>query len=85
RLSSYCVHMNTVEMTDWTARTVTQAIKDAGMTVLEVSENCSLTRPTLIRKLRGFTPFTFPELLEIAAVLRVHPSTFTPPLFREHT
>lgn len=52
-----------------TAQVVSTAIDAAGLTQLGVSETTGIPRATLIRRLRGQSPFTLTELAAVAEVL----------------
>lgn len=56
-------------LTTRTAAAVSAAIEAAGQTQLGVSEATGIPRATLIRRLRGLSPFTVAELEKIAEVL----------------
>lgn len=51
-------------------RAVKGAIVTAGRTQAEVSERAEIPLKTLSRRISGEVPFTFPELIRVARVLR---------------
>ncbi|MDR1387128.1 MAG: helix-turn-helix domain-containing protein [Propionibacteriaceae bacterium] len=76
-------HSLAVEVTDWTAKAVAQAILNSGKSQLRISEETGVPRPTLRRKLKAATAFNWAELILLAEATGVHPSTFTPESFRK--
>lgn len=68
---------------EWVAKTVAQAILNSGKSINEVATRTGISNSTLRRKLQGtVSAFDWLELLIIADVVGVHPSTFTPPAFQ---
>ncbi|MCT2042646.1 helix-turn-helix domain-containing protein [Pseudoclavibacter alba] len=70
------------EVREWCANAVLKALADADRTKKSLSDETGIPYPTLNRKLAAKTEFSMTELLALADALHVHPSTFTPPLFR---
>ncbi|QDZ15815.1 helix-turn-helix domain-containing protein [Humibacter ginsenosidimutans] len=60
---------------------VAACILRSGRTKTSVADAAGIPHTTFNRKIKGHTEFTFAELLRIAAVLNVAPSTFTPYAF----
>ena len=74
--------MAITEPGDWTAKAVAQAVLTSGKSQLQVATEAAIPDRTFYRKIkRG--GFDWDELLRIAEVTGVHPSTFTPPQFQE--
>lgn len=63
--------MDIIGITQHVASAVSEAIDAAGETQLSVSEGAGIPRTTLIRRLRGQSPFTVAELERIASHLNV--------------
>lgn len=61
------------------ATAVSEAIAAKELTQVSISEATGIPRTTLIRRLRGQSPFTIAELQAIAAVLDEDPATFLRP------
>lgn len=68
---------------EWTAKSVASEILNSGRTKQWVSDQTGIPYPTLNRKLAGKTEFKFSELFDIAQLLGVRPSEFTPPVFKD--
>lgn len=67
---------------DWTAKAVAQAVVNSGKSRLQVATEAALPERTFYRRLKpGGGSFDWDELLRIAEVTGVHPSSFTPPQF----
>lgn len=67
---------------EWTAKSVRDAITDAGRSKTSLSDETGIPYPTLNRKVAGKTEFSFTELLLVAEALGISPSAFTPPQFQ---
>lgn len=63
------------------ARLVQVAIGDSGRSKRSVSDETGIPYPTLNRKLKAQTEFSFSELFLLAEALGVPPWTFTPGAF----
>ncbi|MDI6024501.1 helix-turn-helix transcriptional regulator [Leucobacter sp. UT-8R-CII-1-4] len=63
------------------AKLVQAAIEDAGRSKRSLSDETGIPYPTLNRKLKAQTEFSFTELFAIAEALGVPPWKFTPTLF----
>lgn len=68
------------DMADWTAKAVAQAVINSPKSALQVATEAAIADRTFYRKLK-VGGFDWDELLRIAEVLGIHPSTFTPPEF----
>lgn len=55
-------------------RAVRGAIATAGLSLIEVADRAGMTVSTLSRRVNGTLPFTFPELVRVAAVCGVRAS-----------
>jgi len=62
------------------ASEVRASIARAGVTATDVAKATGMSKATLSRKLRGFTPFNAEDLASIAAVVDAQPSDFLPDL-----
>lgn len=71
------------DVTEWTAKTVAQAILNSGMNKHQVATQTGIAYRTLDRKLHGGSDFNWRDLLVIAEVLGISPTQFTPPPFVE--
>lgn len=58
-------------VTEMTAVVVSEAMTDAGLTVLGVADRTGIPRTTLTRRLSGGSPFTVAEVDTLAAVVGV--------------
>lgn len=67
---------------DWTASAVAAAVHASHKTKKQVITESAIAERTFERKLRGGAPFNWDELLRISEALGVHPSSFTPPMFK---
>ncbi len=68
---------------DWTASAVAAAVHASHKTKEQVATESAIATRTFYRKLRGGDPpFNWDELLRISKTLGVHPSSFTPPMFK---
>lgn len=76
--------MANLDMADWTAQAVAQAVLNSGKSRNQVAIESAIPERTFYRKLQtGGGGFTWDELSRIALVVGVRPATFTPPLFRD--
>lgn len=80
-MTTYIRHMANRDVTEWTAKTVAQAILNSGMSKHQVATETGIAYRTLDRKLHGGSDFNWRDLLAIAEVLGVNPARFTPPQF----
>lgn len=67
RLFTYGVHM--VTPTEAIAAVVRDLMERADESVKHLAETAHIPRATLVRRLAGKTPFTIPELEDVATVL----------------
>lgn len=63
------------------ARLVQEAIEDSGRSKRSVSDETGIPYPTLNRKLKAQTEFSFTELFLLSEALGVPPWKFTPAVF----
>lgn len=68
--------MDTTSPQALVATAVTEAMEAAGLSTKALAETTSIPRVTLIRRLRGISPFTVAELAAIAEALNCHPTDF---------
>lgn len=68
---------------EWLSKKVTEVIADSGITKKAIAEKTGMPYSTLNSKVRGYSPFTFDELLRIANVTNRDPSEFVPPQFHK--
>lgn len=76
--------MANIDPADWTAKAVAQAVLASGKSKLQVATEAALPERTFYRKIRK-GGFNWDELLRIAEVTGVHPSSFTPPQFSQES
>lgn len=74
--------MATLTPKDWTAGAVAAAVQASHKTKEQIATESAIAYRTFDRKLRGGAPFNWDELLRISETLGVHPSSFTPPMFK---
>ena len=77
-MGTYRIHMDTAQITQQVARSVSQAIVTSGLSKKAVAEATGIPLTTLGRKLLGTSDFTVVELALIADALGVRRGALLP-------
>ncbi|KFF31681.1 helix-turn-helix domain-containing protein [Bifidobacterium bombi] len=67
----------------WLGQKVQSVIASSGIKKTAVAEKTGMPYSTLNSKLRGYSSFTFDDIIRIAQVLKCDPCVFLPPSFRQ--